>query len=80
MKYVLLIAVVLLVLWLMRRAAGRVDSPRRDADRAGPRTEPMVVCAHCGVHLPSSDALPGRSGVYCGEAHRAAHEAAERRG
>jgi uncharacterized protein len=34
----------------------------------------MVACAQCGVHLPASDALPGRGGVFCGEDHRAAFE------
>jgi uncharacterized protein len=79
MKYVVLVAVVLLVLWLLRPR-------RRVADDAKPRrgtqeiaAEPMVVCLHCGVHLPRSDALPGRGGVFCGEAHRAAYEAAQRR-
>jgi uncharacterized protein len=73
MKYVLLIAVVLLVLWLLKPRR-RVEPPAQR--KAVPGTEPMVVCAHCGVHLPSSDALPGRGGVFCGEAHRQAHEAA----
>ena len=73
MKYVLVIAIVLVVLWLLR--------PRRRVDAGAARrgtaeaTERMVICAHCGVHLPASDALPGRGGVFCGEAHRAAHEA-----
>jgi len=26
------------------------------------------------VHLPQDEALPGRGGVFCGEAHRAAYE------
>jgi uncharacterized protein len=34
----------------------------------------MLACAHCGVHLPRDEALPGRGGVFCGEAHRAAYE------
>jgi uncharacterized protein len=77
MKYLLLILVVLVVWWLLR--------PRRriDASRSPPRrdaaAERMVVCAYCGVHLPAGEALPGRGGVYCGEAHRAAHEASNPR-
>ncbi len=34
----------------------------------------MVACAHCGVHLPRDEALPGRGGVFCGEPHRTAYE------
>jgi uncharacterized protein len=33
-----------------------------------------VRCAHCGVHLPRSEALPGRGGLFCGPSHRAEHE------
>ena len=34
----------------------------------------MIACAYCGVHLPRDEALPGRGGVFCGDAHRAAFE------
>ncbi|HJW10275.1 MAG TPA: PP0621 family protein [Albitalea sp.] len=74
-KILLLILVVLVVLWFARAGRGRVAPPKpRAAD--SPRHEPMVSCAHCGLHLPSSEALPGRGGVFCGEAHRAAYERA----
>lgn len=72
MKYLLVILVVLAVLWLARAGRRRAAPPRRPPPPA--RGEPMVVCAHCGVHLPRSEALPGRLGLYCGEAHRLAHE------
>ena len=38
----------------------------------------MLACAQCGVHLPRDEALPGRGGVFCGEAHRADYEQAHR--
>ena len=74
MKYLLVLAVVLLVLGLAR-ARRRVDSKpaRPAAGPAKPATEEMVRCAHCGVHLPRRDALAGgASGLYCSEAHRLA--------
>ena len=37
----------------------------------------MIACAQCGVHLPRDEALPGRGGVFCGDAHRAAFEQAQ---
>lgn len=70
MKYLLLIGIVMLVLWLARSA--RPTVPRQDGKsrRAGDAPVPMVSCAHCGLHLPESEALPGRGGHYCCEEHR----------
>lgn len=76
MKFLVLIAVVIAVLWIARSAARR----RRGGRAAPPPTrEAMVECSVCGLHLPSSDALPGRGGVFCCEAHRAEYERAHGR-
>jgi len=32
----------------------------------------MHACDHCGVHLPESDMVKGRTGRYCSESHRQA--------
>jgi uncharacterized protein len=76
MKYLILIAVVLGVLWLMRslRKPSASAPPQKPATPA--QQEEMVTCVQCGVHLPRSEALPGRGGVFCGEAHRTAFESA----
>lgn len=74
MKYLLVIAVVLLILGLARTKR-RVDAKpaRRAAAADKPAPEAMVRCAHCGVHLPRREALAGAgSGLYCSEAHRLA--------
>jgi len=72
----LVVIVALVVLWLLLRGlvrrAGGEGTSRRKPPSATPQT--MLVCAHCGVHLPRDEALPGRGGVFCGEAHRAAYE------
>ena len=80
MKIVLFVAAVVLLLWLLRGAVGRRGG--KDADGAPPAARPtaaappkaIVACTRCGVHLPSDEALPGKGGVFCGEAHRAAFE------
>ena len=74
MKLLLLLAAVFVLLWLLRSAARRGRMP----PRAAPPPEPqaMLQCSHCGLHLPRNEALPGRGGVFCGEAHRQAYEAA----
>lgn len=74
MKYLILIAVVLGVLWLMRSLRKPSDSAPPQKPASPPQQEEMVSCAQCGVHLPRSEALPGRGGVFCGEAHRNAFE------
>lgn len=74
MKYLLVIGVVLLLIGLVR-ARRRVDSkPARPAAAPSkPAPEEMVICLHCGVHLPRREALvDGASGLYCSEAHRLA--------
>lgn len=75
MKYVLLLVVVLVVLWLMfGRSRRQDDVAQRKAKppRVGAPAS-MLACAHCGVHLPQPDALFDAAGrPYCGEPHRLA--------
>lgn len=69
MKYLLLLLVVLVVVWLLFGARRR-SAARRPTPDARPQAEGMLVCAHCGVHLPRSDALLDRGQPYCSAAHR----------
>ena len=81
MKFLVLILVVLVVVMLAKAARGRLARRSDDAASAPPpgatpsEGEVMLACAHCGLHLPRGDALPGRGGVYCSEGHRAIAEA-----
>lgn len=75
LRLVLLIAAVLLLVWMLRGIGrgGRKEPP--PAGGAARRTDAlettaMVACAHCGVHLPSSDAVEARGLHFCGEPHR----------
>lgn len=78
MKVLLLLIAVGVLFWLLRGSLRRVRPPQ--ADKPAPPTEPkaMLRCAHCGLHLPRDEALPGQGGVFCGEPHRSAFEAAHR--
>lgn len=78
MKYLLLIVIVLAVLFIARAARQRVaDKPPPRAPDPATEDEPMLLaCAQCGTHLPRGESLPGRGGVFCDEAHRAAYERA----
>jgi uncharacterized protein len=69
MAKVLIIALaVALLLWLLFGRARRQDKPPRGTRPSG--AEDMVTCAHCGVHLPRSEALAARSLHFCSAAHR----------
>jgi len=77
MKILIFLLAVVLLLWLLRKSSTRRAPPPPPPPRDAAATpQPMLACAHCGVHLPRDEALPGRGGVFCGEAHRAAYEQA----
>jgi uncharacterized protein len=70
MKYLVVLLVVVLVFALM---LGRRRKPPQAKGRAGQsQQEEMVRCAHCGVHLPRSDALLAGGELFCSDAHRIA--------
>jgi uncharacterized protein len=78
-KFIVLLAVVFLIVWLVRGGRpGRSVPPPPSAPpppaNAAAAPDTIVSCAQCGLHLPKTDALPGRGGVFCGEAHRSAFE------
>ena len=73
MKALLFLLAVLALLWLLRGSARRV---RGGKPPAAPPALPMATCAQCGLHLPPDEALPGKGGVFCGEAHRIEFERA----
>ncbi|RQO42264.1 hypothetical protein DBV14_27570 [Variovorax sp. KBW07] len=85
MKYLLVLAVLWIAIWLWRknRREEMRDAQREHAAKAqrAPTSPPpavgapqaMVRCAHCGLHLPATDAIAGPGGaVYCSPAHRQA--------
>ena len=75
MKFLLVLAVVLVAFWVWR------NNRSQDADRAqapAPRKPlppvAMVACLQCGAHLPENEAIKGPRGAYCCAEHRALHE------
>ena len=74
-----------------RRAESAASPPPAEYDSPGPRgpgtdpasgespPEPMLRCSHCGLYLPSRDAVAGERGSsYCSTAHRDLTEQAPR--
>jgi uncharacterized protein len=71
MKYLLLLLVVGVALWMLLRRQAPGGRGQAESGRAA-RKEQMVACAHCGVHLPLSEGVTDGTRVYCSEAHRLA--------
>ena len=64
-KFLLLLAVIAVAGWWL---FGSAACPRARDELPAP--EGMLRCAHCGVHLPESEALRERGRAYCSAAHR----------
>lgn len=73
MKYLLVIAVVLVAFWVWRnnRQQERGQVQRQTSRPPTAPTSPvrMVACLHCGTHLPETDAVAGARGAYCNRDH-----------
>jgi uncharacterized protein len=76
MKYLLVLAVIVVAIWLWRKAR-REELQSRTPPPAPPPApgtiappQAMLRCAHCGLHLPAADAVRGPDGAaYCSAAH-----------
>ncbi len=69
MKYLVVVFVVAITLWLLLRGRKTTRPDARPAAGAG-EAQAMVQCSHCGVHLPRADCIEDQRGAYCSEAHQ----------
>mgnify|MGYP001614928412 CR=1 FL=1 len=73
MKFVIVLVALLLLVALVwgRRARGKgSDTPPHKKAARDAAPEAMLSCAHCGVHLPASEAVLLGKRAYCTAAHR----------
>ncbi len=78
MKYLVLLAVLAVVLgvWRSRQAKSESGSGSESPVRPAPPSptpslpQEMVACAHCGLHLPRSEALAEAGHFYCSREHQ----------
>lgn len=71
MKYLLVLAVVLVALWLWRNNRRVEKQQQPPSSPPAELPQDMVRCPVCSVHLPRTDALPGPDGrLYCCQEHR----------
>jgi len=61
--------VVLLVVWLLRRALAGPRAAGKSPEQAGELKGDLVACAHCGVNLPRLEARSAGGRFYCSEEH-----------
>lgn len=75
MKYLLVLIVVTVAIgiWRSRRPKEQPPQRRAAASRSPSFATPqdMVECAHCGLHLPRSEAVEMAGRSYCGPEHLA---------
>lgn len=69
MKYLMLIAFLVLVLLALRRAGRARASAKPKAER---EPERMVACAFCGVNQPLSESILSSGRYFCCIAHQQA--------
>ncbi len=71
MKYLVVLAVLMIAFWLWRsgRDAGRADAPAAPKKTAAPPRLEMVRCQTCGVHLPETEAVRANAAYYCSVEH-----------
>lgn len=70
MKYLVLLAVLVVAIgfWRSQRRAGSEHNRAARAQPAPPQD--MVACARCGVHLPRTEALTSGQRSYCCADHQ----------
>lgn len=78
MRLLAWLVLALLVMYALRKKAGAAMRPPPSSRQPGPAPgidgETMVSCAHCGIYIPSSEAVHGaHDTVFCSTEHRALH-------
>ncbi|XDF36250.1 PP0621 family protein [Paracidovorax avenae] len=70
MKYLVLLLVLAVAFWLWRGGARRGQVAGAEARARLAKPQDMVPCAHCGVHVPASQAIAHGGHTYCGPEHQ----------
>lgn len=70
MRGLLIFLVVLALAWHWRVWRESRQRKKHDNKATTPKSIGMVACNHCGMYVPTHDAVPGTLGQYCSTAHR----------
>lgn len=66
-RFFILGILIFLVVYLLKH---KWQPPQQKAPEAPPANEKMVKCAHCGMHVPISEAIAIHDQFYCSDAHK----------
>jgi uncharacterized protein len=69
MGQLLRLIIILFGLWLVLKIIKRALAIHEKHPSRKPSIASMVACAHCGVHLPESEAIQKDGKYYCCEEH-----------
>ncbi len=68
MRVFVLLLLLVLAVWLVRRALRRAALKKEGALKTAVEGE-LVSCAQCGMHLPRAEARLAADRVYCSDEH-----------
>ena len=77
MKYLIWVAIIFVGLWWIRQQRSGANAPPRTKSK---NAHVMLPCAHCGVHVPETEAVFGKllsngnPAPYCSPQHLQQHE------
>jgi len=77
MKYVIWVAIIFVGLWWIRQQRSGSNSPLNKKNKG---SNVMLPCAHCGLHIPETEAVfgqrlaNGNPASYCSPQHLQQHE------
>jgi len=71
-KIILLVLGLLIVYWILKGYRRRVD--RSEPGVPAGKSEDMVQCAECGVHLPRGESITTQGRYFCSSEHHRAHQ------
>ena len=67
MRFILLVVLVVVAFWVIRRGLSSFNRPNRP--EKPPIQGELVSCARCGMHLPRTEAREAGGALFCSEEH-----------
>lgn len=78
LKFLIGFGAALVILWWVRKSLGWKQPPKNDSAAAnekpnrtwyGKKKAVLLPCAHCGLHVPQTEAIVQQGKAYCSLAH-----------